>query len=116
MENTWFKCNGKYNVAKVRDDVAPNLVNRLGENIMGYPKIVLISNGKEKKEYQGPRESVPLLKFLKENAQMSGSNSRVKKKCSRKKINPMRLVKVPCGNNKVRRRGRSKMKRRRTTR
>lgn len=105
MKDEWeklcSKCNNKYNLAKIRDDVAPKLTNNLGNNIEGYPKIVLISNGKEKKEYQGPRDAQNLFNFLKQHAKTVGPQKK-KRNCSRKMRKPMRIVKVkvPCGKRK----------------
>ena len=82
MENEWkvleSKCKNKYNLAKVRDDMKDGVMNGLGKDVQGFPKIVLISNGKQINEYNGERNNEKLLKFIEGNMSKNNSNNNTK--------------------------------------
>ena len=69
MEDEWSKveksCKRKnINVVKVRDDFKDRVNGGLGNNVMGFPKIVMIKRGKEVAEHQGMRNSDEIMKTI----------------------------------------------------
>ena len=69
MEEEWSKVekNCKRNnigVVRVRDDFKHLLKNKLGENVTGFPKIVMISKGKEVAEHQGMRNETEIMNTI----------------------------------------------------
>jgi thioredoxin-like negative regulator of GroEL len=109
MEEEWSKVekNCKMNnimAVKVRDDFAQKVKGGLGQNIMGFPKIVMISKGKEVAEHQGMRNETEImntiLKHLKSRKIKTRSKSHKlpSKGCSR--MQPKSRGKKSCGKTK----------------
>ena len=87
MESEWAnveqQCKRKnINVVKVRDDYKHLVNGGLGENVMGFPKIIMVSKGKEVAEHQGMRNSNEImntiLKHLTPMNRRSSKRSKVK--------------------------------------
>jgi thioredoxin-like negative regulator of GroEL len=117
MESEWAnvekECKNKnISVVKVRDDFARKVKGGLGENIMGFPKIVMVSKGKEVAEHQGMRTSDEImntiLKHLKPMRRRLRSHKRPRSS-RRSKVQgcPKSRGKKRCG--KVRRRTKNNM-------
>lgn len=54
-------------------------------DVMGYPTIMMLLNGKKHKEFTGERTSKKFMKFLKDNIVMSGGRKKRRKRKSSKK-------------------------------
>jgi len=110
MEEEWSKveksCNRKnINVVRVRDDFKDRLHGGIGNNVMGFPKIVMIRRGKEIAEHQGMRNETEImntiLKHLKPMRRRVGSHKRPRS--SRRSKNhgcPKSRGKKSCGKTK----------------
>jgi thioredoxin-like negative regulator of GroEL len=69
MESEWAnveqQCKRKnFNVVKVRDDYKHLVNGGLGENVMGFPKIIMVSKGKEVAEHKGMRSSNEIMNTI----------------------------------------------------
>ena len=93
MESEWAnveqQCKRKnINVVKVRDDYKHLVNGGLGENVMGFPKIIMVSKGKEVAEHQGMRNSNEImntiLKHLKPISKRHRTSKRSKVKVGRR--------------------------------
>ena len=114
MEEEWSKVEKRckrnnIGVVRVRDDFKDRVHGGLGNNVMGFPKIVMIKRGKEVAEHQGMRNETEImntiLKHLKPRQikKHSKSHKRLNKGCQKKSRG-----KKSCG--KVRRRTKNNMK------
>ena len=117
MEEEWSKveksCKRKnINVVRVRDDFKDRVHGGIGNNVMGFPKIVMIRRGKEVAEHQGMRNSDgimnTILKHLKPMKRSSRSHKRPRSnRRSKVKVCQKSIGKKRCG--KVRRRTKNNM-------
>ena len=117
MEEEWSKVekNCKRNnigVVRVRDDFKDKVHGGIGNNVMGFPKIVMISKGKEVAEHQGMRNETEIMNTILKHLNSRKIKTRAKshklpsKGCSR--MQPKSRGKKSCG--KVRRRTKNNMK------
>ena len=109
MEEEWSKVekNCKRNnigVVRVRDDFKHLLKNKLGENVTGFPKIVMISKGKEVAEHQGMRNETEIMNTILKHLKSRKIKTRAKshklpiKGCSR--MQPKSRGNKSCGKTK----------------
>lgn len=61
-------------VIEVRNDALDSIKHETTKNIMGFPTIRLIVNGKIKKEYEGDRSTNDMVNFIKENLEDKNKN------------------------------------------
>ena len=117
MEEEWSKVekNCKMNnimTVKVRDDFAQKVKGGLGQNIMGFPKIIMIKKGKEVAEHQGMRNETEIMNtILKHFKPMKNNRShKLPRSSKRSKVQGCRKSrgKKSCG--KVKRRTKNNMK------
>lgn len=54
-------------IIEVRDDAINSITHNSGKNVLGFPTIRVIINGKITKEYNGDRSTNDMVKFIKEN-------------------------------------------------
>jgi thioredoxin-like negative regulator of GroEL len=81
------KCKNKINIASVNSDMAPNVAGGHGNNIMGFPTLIIISKGNEKK-YEGDRSLESMMKFVNTN-----SNNSITKRRDNKNKNIESIIK-----------------------
>ena len=60
-----YRNNGE--IAKIMSDQLPNVHEVEDSQLNGYPTIIIVSNGKRHKTFNGPRTSDELINFLKGN-------------------------------------------------
>jgi thioredoxin-like negative regulator of GroEL len=111
MEAEWAnvekECKRKnIKVVKVRDDYKHLVNGGLGENVMGFPKIIMVSKGKEVGEHQGMRNSNEIMNTILKH--LTPMNRRVRRKSSKRskvKVGPRRSKVQACTRGKKKSRG-----------
>ena len=86
MEDEWSNleeaCKNKYNVARVRDDMKDQVLGGIGENVMGFPKIIMVSKGQPVGEHEGMRTSKDIMNTIINNLQAPTKRKRTIKRIS----------------------------------
>ena len=57
-------------IIEVRDDAINSITHNSGKNVLGFPTIRVIINGKITKEYNGDRSTNDMVNFIKENIKL----------------------------------------------
>jgi thioredoxin-like negative regulator of GroEL len=76
MENTMEnKYTNKGTIAKIMSDQLPNVHEVEDAQLNGFPTIIIVSNGKRNKTFNGPRSSDELINFLLQNGVIAKQSS-----------------------------------------
>ena len=98
MEDEWNnlekECKNKYNVARVRDDMKDQVLGGIGENVMGFPKIIMVSKGQTVGEHEGTRTSKDIMNTIINKLQASSNKKRTRKRSPcRKRMSSNNIMK-----------------------
>ena len=98
MESEWNNlekdCKHKYNVARVRDDMKDQVLGGIGKNVMGFPKIIMVSKGQSVGEHEGTRTSKDIMNTIINKLQASSNKKRTRKRSPcRKRMSSNNIMK-----------------------
>jgi thiol-disulfide isomerase/thioredoxin len=79
------KEKGLLPIAEIESEFSNQLPNAIRESILGYPTILIIQNGKKKKEYKGDRTKNDLVNFARNNSPKPKAPNKPKTKSKTKK-------------------------------
>jgi len=88
------KVGGKMVLAEIDSNSTESIGKGFSQSIRGYPTLMVIKNGQNVKEYQGPREEGAILQFIRENFLKRGGFRRRTKKSRKRRTRRRRRKKT----------------------